>query len=163
MTGFGVLLIAAYFLVVLALTKPLGLFMARLFQGQKTFLHPVLRPLERLVYRLGGVNEESEQHWTAYAGAVLALSAFCFASTYLIQRFQAWLPFNPMHFGARGAPAGAIAVTPDLAFNTAVSFLTIMIAAAQKEEWCTIARIRGHHHASCQDPFDRSARTAEAA
>jgi K+-transporting ATPase ATPase A chain len=123
MTTLGIAPIAAYFLLLLALTKPLGLYMARVFQGQRTFLHPVLRPLERLVYRLGGVEEEAEQHWTAYAGALLAFSLLCFVLTYLIQRLQGFLPLNPMHFGTRAAQ-GATAVTPDLAFNTAVSFMT---------------------------------------
>lgn len=124
MTAMGFLQIAVFFVVVLALTRPVGIFMARLFQGQRTFLHPVLRPLERLLYRLGGVNEETEQHWTHYTGAVLAFSLFCFAFTYLIQRLQGWLPLNPMRFGTTAAPPGATPVTPDLAFNTAVSFMT---------------------------------------
>jgi len=123
MTTLGIAQIAAYFLLLLALTKPLGLYMARVFQGQRTFLHPVLRPLERLMYRLCGVEEEAEQHWTAYTGALLAFSLFCFVLTYLIQRLQGFLPLNPMHFGTRAAQ-GATPVAPDLAFNTAVSFMT---------------------------------------
>ena len=64
MTSLGLLNIVVYFLVILAITKPLGLFMAKLFQGEKTFLHPVLRPLEKVTYRLCGIQEDSEQHWT---------------------------------------------------------------------------------------------------
>ncbi len=117
MTQFGILQIAFYFLVLLALTKPLGIFIARVFQGEKTFLHPVLRPLERLAYRVGGVKENAEQHWTQYTACVLAFGLVCFLFTYLIQRLQGNLPLNPQGFGAAQA-------TPDLSFNTAVSFMT---------------------------------------
>jgi potassium-transporting ATPase potassium-binding subunit len=117
MTANGVLQIAVFFLVILALTKPVGSFMAALFEGRKTFLHPVLRPLERLSYRLIGVDEQTEQRWTQYTGALLAFSVFSFLFVFLLQRLQGVLPFNPQHFGAGTVP-------PDLAFNTAVSFLT---------------------------------------
>ena len=110
--------------LVLGLTKPLGRFMSRVFQGQRTFLHPVLRPLERAIYRLGGVREEAEQRWTQYAGAVLAFSLVQVLLAYAILRLQQVLPLNPQGFGTAHAPAGATAVTPDLAFNTAVSFMT---------------------------------------
>ncbi len=124
MTAVGILHIAVFFVVVLAITKPLGAYMAKVFQGQRTFLHPVLRPVERLVYRLGGVREDTEQRWTQYAAAVIASSVVSFLFVYLIQRLQGFLPFNPMHFGTKSAPTGATPVTPDLAFNTAISFLT---------------------------------------
>ena len=124
MTTLGVLQIAAFFMVVLGLTKPIGLFMARVFQGERTFLHPLLRPVERLAYRLVGVREEAEQRWTQYAASVIAFSVASFLFVYVIQRLQGVLPFNPMHFGTKAAPAGATPVTPDLAFNTAASFLT---------------------------------------
>lgn len=124
MTASGVFQILFFFAVILALTKPLGAFMARVFQGERTFLHPVLRPVERLVYRLTGVREEVEQHWTGYAGALLAFSVAKFAFTYVILRVQGVLPLNPQGFGTAHAPTGATAVTPDLAFNTAVSFVT---------------------------------------
>ncbi len=124
MTPLGILQIAVYFIVVLALTKPMGVFMARLFQGERTFLHPLLRPLERLTYRLVGVREETEQRWTQYAASLIAFSAASFLFVYVIQRLQGILPFNPMHFGTKAAPSGATPVTPDLAFNTAASFLT---------------------------------------
>src|SRR5690349_24998282 len=119
MTSIGVYQIVAFFLVILALTKPLGLFMARVFEGERTFLHPVLRPLERLIYRLGGVREDVEQHWTGYAGALLAFSVAKFVFTYGIQRLQGFLPLNPQGFSTAQAPQGATALTPDLAFNTA--------------------------------------------
>jgi potassium-transporting ATPase potassium-binding subunit len=124
MTPFGVALIVVYFLLLAALAKPVGLFMSNLFQGKRTFLHPVIRPLERLVYRFTGVSEDEEQHWTIYAASLLAFSVVSFGFAYLIQRLQGHLPFNPQGFGTAHAPSGATAMTADLAFNTAVSFLT---------------------------------------
>jgi K+-transporting ATPase ATPase A chain len=124
MTAIGLIQIVLYFLIILALTKPVGAFMAKVFQGERTFLHPMLRPLERLIYRLGGVREEVEQHWTQYAAALLALSIAKFVFTYLIQRLQGFLPLNPQQFGTANAAQGATPLTPDLAFNTAVSFMT---------------------------------------
>ncbi len=124
MTPIGILQIAVYFVIVLALTKPVGAYMARLFQGQRTFLHPVLRPIERLIYRLIGVHEESEQRWTQYAAALIAFSLAAFVFVYIIQRLQGFLPFNPMHFGTKAALSGATPITPDLAYNTANSFVT---------------------------------------
>jgi K+-transporting ATPase ATPase A chain len=117
MTANGILQIALYFLILLAITKPVGLFMARLFSGERTFLHPVLRWLEVSIYRLGGVREDVEQRWTQYAGSLLAFSLISFLLAYWIQRAQAYLPFNPQNFGTPN-------VTPDLAFNTALSFVT---------------------------------------
>jgi K+-transporting ATPase ATPase A chain len=117
MTSIGLLQIFLFFLVLLALTKPLGAFMARVFEGERTFLHPVVRPLERLVYKLCGVDESNEQHWTHYAGSLLAFSLAGILLTYLIQRVQGILPFNPQGFGGK-------LITPDLAFNTAASFGT---------------------------------------
>ena len=124
MTAIGLIQILFFFLIILALTKPVGAFMAKVFQGERTFLHPVLRPLERLIYRLSGVREEVEQHWTHYAGAVLAISIAKFVFTYLIQRLQGFLPLNPQGFSTANAAQGATPLTPDLAFNTAVSFMT---------------------------------------
>ena len=124
MTALGILQIVVYFVVILAITKPLGAYMARVFEGERTVLHPLLRPLERLIYRLGGVREDTEQRWTQYAASLIAFSVACFLFVYVIQRLQGILPFNPMHFGTKAAPSGATPVTPDLAFNTAVSFLT---------------------------------------
>src|SRR4051794_2376720 len=117
MTTQGVLQILLYFAVLLTLTKPLGSYMARVYEGQKTFLHPVFRPLERVLYRLGGVNEDVEQRWTQYTASLLAFSVICFIVTYGVQRLQGFLPLNPAGFGAKQA-------TADLSFNTAVSFMT---------------------------------------
>ena len=117
MTGTGFLQIVVFFGVVLILTKPLGLFMARLFQGERTFLHPVLRPVERLIYKLCGIREDAEQRWTQYAGGLLSFSVFAFLFVFVIQRLQGFLPFNPQGFTGN-------LVTPDLAFNTAISFTT---------------------------------------
>ncbi|MCC6540501.1 MAG: potassium-transporting ATPase subunit KdpA [Bryobacterales bacterium] len=115
MTPEGLLQIAIYCAAIAALTQPVGSFMARLFTGGRTWLHPVLRPVERALYRAAGVREGAEQPWTEYAGSVLAFSFCSFLFVYLLQRVQAWLPFNP-----RLLPNAA----PDLAFNTAVSFTT---------------------------------------
>jgi K+-transporting ATPase ATPase A chain len=124
MTLSGVLYILVFFLVLLALTKPLGLFMANLFEGKRTFLHPLLRPLERLIYRLSGICEDSEQRWTQYAASVIAFSLVSFLLVYVLQRLQGFLLLNPMGFSTAHAPGNATAMTPDLAFNTAVSFMT---------------------------------------
>ena len=124
MTSIGVLNVVVYFVVILLVTKPLGVFMTKLFAGERTFLHPLLRPLEKLTYRLCRIRETSEQRWTQYTASLIAFSLMSFLFAYLIQRLQGFLPLNPMHFGTAKAPAGATAMTPDLAFNTAVSFVT---------------------------------------
>ena len=124
MTPNGLLQITVFFLAVLALTKPMGSFMARVFEGKRTWLHPVMRPVERLIYRLCGIKEEQEQRWTGYAASLLIFSLASLLLTYLIQRVQGLLPFNPQGFGTAHAAPGATAMTPDLAFNTAVSFTT---------------------------------------
>src|SRR6516162_11842120 len=117
MTSAGVLQIGIYFALILICAKPLGAFMARVFEGQRTFLHPVLRWLEVLTYKVAGVREDVEQRWTQYAASLLSFSIFGFLLTYLLQRVQGFLPLNPQHFGAAQVP-------PDLAFNTATSFVT---------------------------------------
>ncbi len=117
MTSIGILQIVVFFGLILLVTRPVGLFMSRLFQGQRTFLHPVLRPVERVIYRLCGVQEEQEQRWTQYAASVLAFSLFAFGFTYALIRLQGLLPLNPQGFGAGQA-------SPDQAFNTAISFMT---------------------------------------
>jgi K+-transporting ATPase ATPase A chain len=117
MTSLGILQIAVFFALILLCTKPLGAFMAKVFEGERTFLHPVLRWLEVLTYKLIGVQEEVEQRWTQYTAALLSFSIFGFLLTYLIQRMQGFLPFNPQHFNASN-------VSPDLAFNTSTSFIT---------------------------------------
>src|SRR3989454_5958641 len=124
MTLLGIAQIVIFFALVLAVTKPVGVFMFRVFEGQRTFLHPVLRPIERLIYWLGGVKEDAEQTWMRYTASLISLSTFCFLFPYAIQRLQGLLPLNPMHFSTGQAPMNATPMTPDLAFNTAVSFMT---------------------------------------
>src|ERR1700722_16733142 len=115
MTGNGWFQIGVFLLVIFLVTKPLGVFMKRVFSGEKTFLDPVLRPVERIVYRLTGVDEKHEMRWTEYAIAMLLFSGVSMALLYLIERTQKWLPFNPQKFGN---------VEPGLAFGTAASFTT---------------------------------------
>jgi K+-transporting ATPase ATPase A chain len=124
MTALGVGLIVIYFLLILVLTKPIGTFMYRVFEGQRTFLHPIFRPLERLIYWLGGVREDEEQSWLRYAGSMISLSIFSVLFVYVLQRLQGHLPLNPMHFSTASAPSNATPMTPDLAFNNAISFAT---------------------------------------
>jgi len=115
MTANGWFQIVSFLLVVLALTKPIGGHMARVFNRERTFLDPVLRPVERLIYRATLVDENREMRWTEYAVAMLLFSAVSMAALYLLQRVQLYLPFNPQRLGA---------VPPPLAFNTAASFTT---------------------------------------
>src|SRR5206468_6173000 len=115
MTGNGWVQILLFMAVVLAVTRPLGRFMTRVFSRDRTWLDPVLRPVERLIYRTTGVDDTREMRWTEYATAMLLFSAVSMLVLYLIQRAQQWLPWNPQGFGA---------VPPDLAFNTAASFTT---------------------------------------
>jgi len=124
MTIPGIMQIVVFFALVIALTKPAGLFMFRVFEGQRTYLHPTLRPMERLVYWLGGVKEDAEQTWVRYSASVISFSLFGFLFVYALQRLQGILPFNPQHFSTASAPGNATPMTPDLAFNTAVSFMT---------------------------------------
>jgi K+-transporting ATPase ATPase A chain len=111
----GIFQIALYFLVIAAITKPMGAYMAKVFAGERTFLHRVLRPLEAAIYKLCGVEESAEQRWTQYAGSMLVFSTVSLLFTYLLMRVQQWLPLNPQ---------GLANVGPDLSFNTAVSFTT---------------------------------------
>ncbi len=115
MTVNGWLQIALYCALLILLTKPLGGYMTRVFAGERTPLSPVLRPVERLLYRLSGVDEAEEQHWVTYAIAMLAFTFAGFIVLYALQRLQSLLPFNPQHLDP---------VSPDLAFNTSVSFVT---------------------------------------
>jgi len=124
MTIAGIMQIVVFFALVIALTKPAGLFMFRVFEGQRTFLHPILRPIERFVYWLGGVKEDAEQTWVRYSASIICFSLFGFLFVYALQRLQGILPLNPQHFSTASAPGNATAMTPDLAFNTAVSFMT---------------------------------------
>jgi K+-transporting ATPase ATPase A chain len=115
MTANGWFQIGLYFLAIFLVTKPLGIYIARVFAGGKTFLDPVLRPIERLMYRLCGVDENQEMRWTEYGAAMLLFSGVSLILLYMIERMQQWLPLNPQHFAT---------VAPDLAWNTAVSFTT---------------------------------------
>jgi K+-transporting ATPase ATPase A chain len=115
MTAYDRLQIGLFFFAVLVLTKPLGLYMARVFSREKTWFDPVARPVERLLYRLTSVDEDHEMRWTEYAIAMLVFSVVSMLVLYLILRVQGMLPGNPEKLGA---------VAPDLAFNTAASFTT---------------------------------------
>jgi len=115
MTAIGWLQIILYCVILVALVKPLGWYMTRVFNGERTILSPVLRPVEAGIYWIGGVDERREQHWLTYTVAMLLFHVGGFAILYALMRFQQFLPFNP---------AGQSAVAPDLSFNTAVSFIT---------------------------------------
>ncbi len=115
MTLHGWAQIALYALIIVIVTRPLGGYMTRVFNGERTPLSPLLRPVERLLYQVSGIDERREQSWVIYAIAMLFFSIAGFVTLYALQRLQAYLPFNPQ---------GQAAVTPDLAFNTSVSFIT---------------------------------------
>src|SRR5690349_9205483 len=115
MTITGWLQIALFGAIVILIARPFGGYMTRVFAGERTFLSPVLRPIERAVYWCCGVDEKQEQHWVTYAVAMLLFSVAGFLSLYALQRLQDVLPFNP---------AGQSAVEQSLAFNTAMSFIT---------------------------------------
>jgi potassium-transporting ATPase potassium-binding subunit len=115
MTFNGWLQIALFCVVIIAITRPLGGYMTRVFSGERTFLQPVLRPIERAIYWCCGVDETKEQSWLIYAVAMLLFSIAGFIMLYALQRVQAVLPFNPQ---------GQSAVEQSLAFNTALSFVT---------------------------------------
>jgi len=116
MTPNGWFQIAVFFLLIFAVTKPMGVFMAHVFNRERTFMDPVLRPVERLLYRVTGVDEEREMRWTEYAIAMLLFSVVSMIVLYLIERLQFYLPWNPQKLAGVNPPA--------LAFNTAASFTT---------------------------------------
>ena len=116
MTANGWFQIFLFLALVFLVTKPMGIYMARVFSREKTFIDPVLRPVERLLYRVTAVDEDREMRWTEYAVSMLLFSAVSMIVLYLMQRLQGYLPFNPQKFGA---------VSPaHIAFNTAASFTT---------------------------------------
>src|SRR5579863_137313 len=115
MTVNGWIQILLFLVLIFAVTKPLGVFMARVFNRERTFLDPIVRPIERLVYRTTGIDEKHEMDWKEYTVAMLLYSGVSMLLLYLIERVQQWLPWNPQKFGA---------VAQDLAFNTASSFTT---------------------------------------
>ena len=124
MTINGWLQILFFFVIILLVTKPLGIFMAHVFNREKTFLDPVLRPLERLIYKLTGVNEEREMRWTEYASTMLLFSAVSMFVLYLIQRLQGYLPLNPQNLPGVDSTASSTRGFVGSAFNTAASFTT---------------------------------------
>src|SRR5260221_5752208 len=111
----GILQIVLYFVVLLLVVKPLGLYIARVYQGKPIVIDRVLGPVERLIYRLCGTREDEEMDWKTYALALILFSAGGVLLLYLLQRIQNILPLNPRGFSA---------VSPDSSFNTAVSFTT---------------------------------------
>jgi K+-transporting ATPase ATPase A chain len=115
MTINGWIQIALFAIVVILLTRPLGGWMTRVFAGERTFLHPILGPVERVFYRIAGVDPAAEQHWTTYGIAMLTFSLFGFLILYALQRLQAVLPFNPQALSE---------ISPDSALNTSISFVT---------------------------------------
>jgi K+-transporting ATPase ATPase A chain len=115
MTAIGWIQIILYCAIVVALVKPLGWYMTRVFNGERTFLSPILRPVEAGIYWIGGVDKRREQHWLTYTVAMLLFHVGGFLIIYALMRLQAVLPFNP---------AEQSAVAPDLSFNTAISFIT---------------------------------------
>src|SRR5258706_3105669 len=115
MTANGWFQIGLYLLAIFLGSKPLGILMTRVFSREKAFPDPVLRPMERLIYRLCGIDEKHEMRWTEYGAAMLLFSGVSLILLYLMERMQQWLPLNPQHFAN---------VAPDLAWNTAVSFTT---------------------------------------
>ena len=111
----GWLQFAIYSIILLAIVRPAGIYMARVIEGERTWLDPVLRPFERLIYKLCGVRADKEMNWREYTFAMLGFAAVTLVFTYAIERLQQFLPWNPQHLAAVG---------PDLAWNTAASFTT---------------------------------------
>src|SRR6266849_398051 len=124
MTLNGWLQILVFFLIILVVTKPLGVFMAHVFNREKTFLDPILRPIERLIYKLTRVDEKREMRWTEYAVSMLLFSGVSMVVLYAIQRLQGHLPFNPQHLPGVDSNASATGAFVGSAFNTAASFTT---------------------------------------
>ena len=115
MTFNGLLQIAVFSVLIIALVKPFGGYMTKVFEGQRTFLSPVFGPIERLTYKICGIRENDDQHWIVYAVSMLVFNFVLFAVLYAMLRLQAYLPLNPRGFAG---------MAPDLAFNTAISFVT---------------------------------------
>jgi len=123
-TAIGWIQIIAFSLLLAALVRPLGEHMYAALEGGKSLLHPVLSPIEKVMYALFGIDPEDDQSWKDYAISVLMFSLISLLLTYGVLRLQGMLPLNPMNFSTPSAPAYATTMTPDLAFNTAVSFTT---------------------------------------
>jgi K+-transporting ATPase ATPase A chain len=124
MTVNGWLQILFFLTLILAVTKPMGVFMTHVFNRERTFLDPVLKPIERLIYKLTGVNADREMRWTEYAVAMLLFSGVSMIVLYLIQRLQGVLPFNPQHLPGIDSNASATGKSVGSAFNSAASFTT---------------------------------------
>lgn len=117
MTTNGILQLVIFFVLLMLITKPLGSFMAKVFDGERTFMSPIVGWLERLIYRVCGIDPNEDMKWTKYAGAMLMFSIVGLVLTYGLLRLQGVLPLNPQNYGVKQ-------MTPDLAFNTASSFTT---------------------------------------
>jgi K+-transporting ATPase ATPase A chain len=115
MSANGWLQFAIFSAILLASVRPVGIYLARVLEGERTWLDPFLRPIERLIYKLCGINSGKEMNWREYAYSVLGFSAVTLLATYALERLQVMLPWNPQHLAAVG---------PDLAWNTAASFTT---------------------------------------
>src|ERR1700737_986121 len=115
MTAIGWIQILFYCAIIVALVKPLGWYMTRVFNGERTFLSPILRPVEATLYWIGGVDAKREQHWVTFTVSMLLFHVGGFLIIYALMRLQAVLPFNP---------AEQPAVAEDLSFNTAIRFIT---------------------------------------
>jgi len=115
MTALGVFQVFLFLAIIFVITKPIGVFLARVFSSEKTFLDPLCRPVERFIYRLCGIDESHEMNWKEYGVAMLLFSAVSMLLLYFIERAQLWLPFNPQKIAG---------VSPTLAWNTAASFTT---------------------------------------
>ena len=115
MIAWGIAQVVLFFLIVLALTKPIGQYMAHVYAGEATWLDPLMKPIERWLYRAAGIDANREMRWTSYTLAFLAFSLMCVVILYALLRLQGYLPLNPAHVPG---------MSPDLAFNTAVSFAT---------------------------------------
>src|SRR5579862_6629900 len=117
MTAIGIFQILLFFALILVLTKPMGIYMAKVFAGERTLLDPILKPIERLCLKLFGVKEEEDMRWTTYTLAMLMFTVVGVVLSYALLRMQGHLPWNPKGFGGKD-------MTPDLSFNTANSFAT---------------------------------------
>src|SRR5580658_9951280 len=115
MTVIGWTQILLYCAIIIAITPPLGAYMTRVFNGERTFLSPILRPVEIVIYKIAGVDEGQERHAVTYTVGMLLFHVGGFLIFYVLMRVKGWLPFNP---------GGQTGVAPDLSFNTAVSFIT---------------------------------------
>ena len=122
MTFNGWLQILLFMAIIVAIAKPVGIFMTRVFNGERTFMHPVLRPIERVIYRVTGVDDKREMHWTEYAAAMLLFSLVSLLVLYFIQRLQGFLPFNPQKLPGVDSSSSATGGFVASAFNTAASF-----------------------------------------